>query len=204
MRKFTLVLTGVSVAVLLGVATVDAQRPMRAQARGQAGIDQRGAGPGFQLGPMGRGAQGRGWAAAPRGRGGPGGGPGLGRGLGFGAGLELTDEQREAIQDLHVAARDESAETVDALQTAERALHRAVFADERDEAEVAELTSQVAALRQQLADARLKTQLAVADLLTAEQKELVRTRPRGRGPGVGQGRGQGRGPGLGQGRGQGR
>lgn len=192
MRKLTLLLTGVSVAVLLGVATVDAQRPVRAQARAQAGVAQPGAGPGFQLGPMGRGAQRRGWAAAPRGRGGPGGGPGLGRGRGFGAGLELTDEQRSAIQDLHVAARDESAGTADALQTAQRALHRAIFADERDDAEVAELTGQVAALRQQLADARLETQMAVADLLTAEQKELMRTRP--------QGRGQGRGPGFGRGR----
>lgn len=202
MRRFTLLLTGVSVAVLLGIATVDAQRPPRAQARNPAGIAQPGAGPGFQLGPMGRGARGRGWAAAPRGRGGPGGGPGLGRGRGLGAGLELTDEQRNAIQDLHLAARDESAEAADALQSAQHALHRAVFADERDDAEVAELTGQVAALRQQLADARLKTQMAVADLLTAEQKELMRTRPQGRGQGLRQGFGQGRGPGFGRGRGR--
>jgi Spy/CpxP family protein refolding chaperone len=116
-----------------------------------------------------------------------GGGPGF-MGAGIAGGLDLTEAQRDALADLQRGTRDQSAALADELTTARHALHRAIFADARKDAEVADLATKVGTLEQQLQAIRLKSEIATADLLTAEQKEIVRTRP-ARGPGRG-GRGR--------------
>jgi Spy/CpxP family protein refolding chaperone len=106
---------------------------------------------------------------------------GFGRGMGgpMFAGLELTEEQRTKIADIHRGERDAVGPMADELGVARRALHRATFADTRDDAEIAKLTATIANLEKQLLDRRVKTELEVAGVLTAEQREQVRGR-RGR------------------------
>jgi Spy/CpxP family protein refolding chaperone len=177
MRKLIMFTSGVAVVAVLGVAVVEAQRPGRNAAAGQAQVGPRGGarGPAF--------AQGRGGMQAGR----RGGGPGF-MGAGIAGGLDLTEAQRDALVDLQRGTRDQSAALADELTTARHALHRAIFADARNDAEVADLAAKVGTLEQQLQAIRLKSEIATADLLTAEQKEIVRTRP-ARGPGRG-GRGR--------------
>jgi Spy/CpxP family protein refolding chaperone len=168
--------------------------------RGQ-GIGPRGplgpAGPGQMRragpGQMGRGGRGMmGFGGPPAGIGGRrGGGSGVGGGL---AALDLTEAQRATITDLHRDSRDRAIPLQDELASARKALHRAVFADTRDAAHIASLTTKIASLEKQLTDLHVKTATAVADALTAEQRETIRLRDgRGRfGPGAGRGRGPGR------------
>jgi len=185
MRKIIILTSGVAAALVLGVTVVDAQRPRAADRPDRPAVAQRGdRGPAFaQGGRFGRFARG-----GPGLQGRRGGGPAFGGILGAARGLELTDDQRASIEDVARGTRDQAAPIADELQVARRALHRAVFADTRDETAVNELAAQVASLEQQLAAIHLKAELATADVLTADQKAIVRTRPQ-RGPG---GRGRGR------------
>jgi Spy/CpxP family protein refolding chaperone len=165
------------------------QGPGRGFGRGQGlgpgqGLGQgRGVGRGQMLGPRG----GRGVQAAGRRAGAGQVGPRMGRRGGGGlAGLDLTDEQRATITDLQRATHDQAAPLQDELAFARRTLHRELFADARDDATIASLAKQVAALDQQLADLHLKQATAMAGLLTPEQRETMRLREgRGRGHGAG-------------------
>lgn len=161
-------------------ATVEAGRQARAQAQGRLGPG-RGLGRGRALGPAqrsfgrGPGMAGRG-AQAPRGpqagRGGP-----FGRGPGAGLrALALTDDQRTKVTDLHRAERDQAAPIHDELDVARNALHRALFADNRDAGGISNLSATIATLEKQLADLHVQTATAVADVLTAEQRETMRLR----------------------------
>jgi Spy/CpxP family protein refolding chaperone len=102
--------------------------------------------------------------------------------------LNLTAEQRSKIADVQRAAREQSAPVEAELRTTERSLHRELFADSRDSAKIAGLSAKVSTLRQQLADAHVRTSTAISDVLTAEQRASIREREaRGRGPGRGAG-----------------
>lgn len=114
--------------------------------------------------------------------------PGRGAGAGL-AGLDLTADQHAKITDLHRSTRDQSGPIEDELQFTQKTLHRELFADRRDAAKIATLTTRVAALQKQLADLHVKTATAVADVLTVEQRETMRLRE-GRGGGMGRGPGQ--------------
>lgn len=184
MRKVIILTSGVAAALVMGVGVValDAQRGRGGDGQARPAIEQAQRG---QRGPaFGRnGRFGRGQDGPIAGRRGPGrGGP-----AGFGPGLELTEDQQATLQDLRVSARDQSAPIADELRTAKNALHRAVYADESDNAAVSELAAKVASLEQQLAALHLANEQAIADVLTAEQKEIVRTRGV-RGPRRGAGR----------------
>jgi Spy/CpxP family protein refolding chaperone len=122
------------------------------------------------------------------GRGGP-----TGR-FGFGvAGLNLTEEQREKVSTIQRAAREQAAPAEAELRAAQRDLHRELFADGRDAAKIADLSANVAALQQQLADLHVTTTSSLSDLLTDEQRAIVRARDGHGGPGRGgPGRGFGR------------
>ncbi|MCC7007374.1 MAG: Spy/CpxP family protein refolding chaperone [Acidobacteria bacterium] len=131
----------------------------------------------------------------PDGRGGAGrGGP-----AGFaGPRLNLTDDQQKTISAIVRKSRDEVAPLTDELVLARRNLHRELFADSRDNGKVSSLAARVATLEKQILDARVKSDAAIADVLTPEQRQTARTTgPRFRGRG---GRGPG-GPGFQGGRG---
>ena len=152
--------------------------------------DQAGPGPGTRRGPdMGPRAGRRGGrpdGAGPQ-------DPTRGSGLGPAA-LDLTQEQRTQITDLQRAARDQAAPLEDELVFARRTLHRELFADARDNAQVSNLSEKIATLERQLADLRTTATVAMADLLTPEQRETMRLMGDRRG---GLGRGPGR-PGVGR------
>lgn len=173
-------------------------QPVGPQGRGRMGAApvQRPAGPG-QMGPDQLGP-----APAPgqrgRGRGGPGGAGSSGpfrEGM-LGNRLDLTAEQRASIDALQRTARDQAAAAQDELDLTRRTLHREIFADKRDNARIASLATKAAALEKQLADLRLKTETAIADLLTPAQRETMRLAG-GRGPAD---MGRFGGPGAGRGR----
>jgi len=152
---------------------------------------------GQQVGPQ-AGRGGRQPAAPGRGRGQGVNAQARGRGgAGRFAALGLTQDQRAAITDLQRATRDQAAPLEDELGFTRKTLHRELFADTRDNAKVASLTSKIATLEKALADLHVKQTTAVADLLTPEQRETMRL---AEGRGVGRGRGPGR-PGAGRGRG---
>jgi Spy/CpxP family protein refolding chaperone len=146
--------------------------PGRGRGQGQGpGMGHQPAPQGAQGGPM----MGRGRAMGPQGRDG-----------GF-AGLDLTADQRGKVNELTRAGRDQSAPLEDELEFTRKTLHREVFADKRDAAKIATLATKAASLEKQLADLNVKTMTAVADVLTAEQRETMRLRD-GR---AGMGRGAG-------------
>jgi Spy/CpxP family protein refolding chaperone len=155
--------------------------PGRGLGQGQGLGPGRGFGQGQRLG-RGRQRAVRGGAIANRGR-----GPG-----GRLAALDLTDDQRAAITELQRAARDQAAPLRDELEFARKTLHRELFADARDGSTIANLMATIAELEGQLADLHVSQATAVADALTADQREIMRLRE-GRGPGRGAGRGRGRG-----------
>jgi Spy/CpxP family protein refolding chaperone len=138
-----------------------------------------GFGPGFGrgqgMGPeRGMGGPGRGMGPAGRGRGGLDAmGPGAGRGAMF-AQLDLTEDQRRAIETIERATRDQAAAVTDELELARKTLHREVFADKRDAAKITALGTKVTTLEKQLFDLHLKTQAGIADLLTPAQRETMR------------------------------
>jgi len=153
------------------------------QAPGQ--IQGQGMGPGQPMNPppgqpQGRGGRGRGGVGpqAPAGPGSP---------VGELAGLDLTADQRGTIEQLQRGARDQGAPFSDELQFTQKTLHRELFADKRDAARIASLQTKISGLEKQLADLRIKTAMAVADVLTAEQRETMRLRD-GNIPGGGRGR----------------
>lgn len=200
--KHTVIALGAAAVVLAGATFVTAQavrddESQRARV-GQVAQDPQQPGP-----PGSRQRMGMGPGRGPRGQGGPmmgpgRGGPMTGRGGGAGlAALNLSEEQRAKIDELHRTARDQSAPIADELALARKTLHREVFAEKRDEAKVASLAAKVATLQKQLADLHLKTSLAVAGELSADQRETMRLHD-GAGFG-GRGRGPGR-PGFGRGR----
>jgi Spy/CpxP family protein refolding chaperone len=88
--------------------------------------------------------------------------------------VDLTDDQRAKVQDIVRGGRDESAAISDELQFVRRNLHREIFADTRNAARVTELTTRIVALEKQLLDIHVKSQTAVAALLTPEQRQSVR------------------------------
>ncbi len=108
---------------------------------------------------------GRGRAMGPQGTGG-----------GALAGLDLTADQRGKINELTRAGRDQAAPLEDELEFTRKTLHRELFADKRDAAKITTLTARAASLQKQLADLNVKTMTAVADVLTAEQRETMRLR----------------------------
>jgi len=181
------------VTVALGAAFVAAQGQAQGQAggpppqgqnppaQGQAapgrGGQAQGIGPGQPMPPGAMPAQGRGTMAG-RGRGAGPQGPTVGPGSGLEnlAGLDLTADQRRTIDQLNRANRDQGAPFADELQFTQKTLHRELFADKRDAGKIANLQTKISGLEKQLADLRIKTAMAMADVLTAEQRETMRLR----------------------------
>lgn len=112
-------------------------------------------------------------------------GPGRGRGFGPPAGqmlrgLDLTEAQRDQVREILVASRPDEAT---AKKTAElhKELHAALFADTPDLSKIEQLKAAIAEADAAAFDARIATQLKVAQVLTAEQRAKAREMP-GHGP----------------------
>lgn len=166
---FGIGVTAAAVALAVSLVTAQGNGPAR-----RNGADQ-------QAGQQARGGRGGGDRLGPQGPGGRFGG-------GF-AGLKLTEDQRAKVTEVQRAARERAMPIEEELRTAQRALHRELFADSRDAAKIDELSAKTATLQKQLGDLQIRTTSAVSDLLTAEQRATMREREGGRG---GPGRGPGR------------
>lgn len=141
-------------------------------------------GPGQGFGPRG-GGQGMGQGMG-RQSGGPG-GPMFGRGGGprmMLAGLNLTNDQQAQVKSLMESERDVTQASARALAEARGALHAAIFANTVDTGAVAALQAKVAAAEQAQLAQEVQTQLAVAGILTPDQRAKMAARS-GRGPGRG-------------------
>ncbi|MEZ5319054.1 MAG: Spy/CpxP family protein refolding chaperone [Vicinamibacterales bacterium] len=176
MRIRFLTIGAAAVAVMLGVAVVDAQRPFLRERQGARGPaqDVRGGGPGGpgggpQFGPM------------RRGRGGPGFGPAGALGPGLAWALDLTDAQKEALAGIRKTANDAAQPIHESLRTAERDLRNAIFAETFDAKVVADLAQKVDGLRDQLDAIHLKAETDTAATLTAEQRTKMKDAPGRRG-----------------------
>ena len=128
--------------------------------------------------------------AAPR----PGGGPPEQRMRGpRGGGLEklnLSDEQRQQLQQLMQAEREANREIAGRMPELQSQLQEAIFLGKGDLNAIAE---QINAAQAKMLQARIAHQQKVAGILTPEQREqMAKMRPMGPGPGP-MGRG-GRGP----------
>jgi Spy/CpxP family protein refolding chaperone len=114
--------------------------------------------------------QGRpGMAQGPGGGRGPGGPRGGGPGLPF-AQLDLTEEQKTQIKALHEKARTDSETYHEQLKPVRESLRTAIESSTFDEAAVRALLVKEAQLMTELNVIRTRTENAVYNLLTAEQK----------------------------------
>jgi len=120
--------------------------------------------------------------------------------------LDLTDEQRTAIEGLQQEGREQGVELHKDVARLQNQIEGEMLADEPSSKTLVDLTEQVGALRTQLQVIRLKTRLAVRDQLTGEQQDkwLLMGEKHGRhgihrahapqcGPGQDRGHGQGHG-----------
>ena len=188
MRKVFILSTVAAVALGLASADLLAQRPGGdgGNGRGRAGVQTERPGARGPAGFMGRfrgGSLGAGPVAGMRLR-----------------GLDLSDEQRTKVQTIVADSRESASPVAEELRTARRSLQQAIFAERPDAGAVQALTTRVIELERQLADIRIDTSTAIAEVLTPQQRETLRD---GVGPGRGAAArgGPGRGPGRGPARG---
>ena len=88
--------------------------------------------------------------------------------------LDLTDPQRDRIEDLHdVEMRQVMRLDVEA-RIAERDLERLLFADQVQARAIDELTTKIAALRADLLRARVASLVALREVLTPAQRARLR------------------------------
>lgn len=156
--------------------------PGRGRGVGDQGVGGQSRGPrAGQAGPMRGRGRGPGQAAGPAGR--RGGGGGL-------AALDLNEDQRAKVAELVRSARDQAGPLHDEFEFTRKTLHRELFADERDSAKIASLLTRLTTLEKQLADLRVTEATALADVLTAKQRETMRLRDGAARPGRGGPRGR--------------
>jgi Spy/CpxP family protein refolding chaperone len=100
-----------------------------------------------------------------------GGGPGM-----VLRGLDLTDDQQSQVKALFESERDAAKAGAEAVFTARQALHAALFANVVDSGAVASLQAKVAAAEQTELAREVQTQLALSNILTADQRAKVLAR----------------------------
>lgn len=90
--------------------------------------------------------------------------------------INLTDAQREQIRAIAESHKADWTALSDRARTARIALNDAVNAEPIDEALIRQKSSEVAAVDADIAVARARAHAEVRQILTAEQKEKVRSR----------------------------
>ncbi len=108
--------------------------------------------------------------------------------------LNLTDQQRSQIQALQQQHRTEHQQLMQKMADLQRELRDAIFADNGpDEARASQAQQQIAQLEPQMQQARVQMEVAVAKILTPEQRKQAREMqpgPGGRRMGRGMGHNQ--------------
>ena len=102
-------------------------------------------------------------------------GPGGGFGGGF-RGLNLTDEQKTAVNDVLSKNLDEKTNLMDTLATAKENMGNIIHADEFNEVSVREAFQQMAAALEELAVLKARTFSEIRPILTPEQLEQLKER----------------------------
>jgi Spy/CpxP family protein refolding chaperone len=119
---------------------------------------------------------------------GPGGPGGRGDGMLMLGRLNLTDDQRAQVQKLMDDNRLTHQPVMQKMVEAERALRNAIFADGGpDEQAIQAAQAAIQSLEPEIAQNRLKMEIAVAKILTPDQRKQAREMP----PAGGRGRGRG-------------
>ena len=85
--------------------------------------------------------------------------------------LDLTGEQRTAIEDLRDQGRQQGVELRKEVARLQNRIDGEMLADDPSTKTLVDLTEKIGALRTQLQVIRLKTRLAVRDQLTSEQQD---------------------------------
>jgi Spy/CpxP family protein refolding chaperone len=120
-------------------------------------------------------------------------GPGMGRGYGPGmAGLNLSAEQIEKIQKIQGDRYAEMATVRNEMVTKRTELRDLFREPNLDQAKIVAKQKEIAALQTQMQEKGLATRIAVAEILTPEQRAQMPGFGPGMGPGFGRGMGMGR------------
>ena len=165
-KKAVVLVAVVAITGAIGVVLSAQMVPRRGPDRQGQGPDMMG-GPGMG-GPM-RG--GPGMMGGPRG-GGFGGPMGMG---GFGLrGLDVTDAQRQQIQGIFEAHKDQLKAVGDATMEARKALHEAMASDTADEATIRQLAAAVGAAETEAIVLQAKVRKEVFQVLTPEQQQKAK------------------------------
>ena len=94
----------------------------------------------------------------------------------LGPDVALTDAQRDQIKAIAESHKDDWKALADRARTAHKALNEAVTAEPINEALIRQKSSEVAAVDADMAVARARAHAEVFQILTADQKEKVRSR----------------------------
>ena len=105
---------------------------------------------------------------------GPRGGPGR-MDLGL-RGIDLTDEQRQQVQTIMESHRDELRQAGNKMREAHRAFAEATSAETIDEAAIRTASTSIASAMADEGILRAKVRSEVSGILTAEQREQIKTR----------------------------
>jgi Spy/CpxP family protein refolding chaperone len=88
--------------------------------------------------------------------------------------LQLTDDQAAAIERVTRDGCDASQPLAEQNGELRGALQAAILSDARDPGKIADLVARIGAIEQQLLDVHVRTHVAIADVLTAEQRAKLR------------------------------
>jgi Spy/CpxP family protein refolding chaperone len=129
-------------------------------------------------------------------------GPGMGRGFGPGVGpgmadVNLSAEQVAQIQKIQSDRYAEMASVRNEMATKRTELQALFREPALDQAKIAATHKEIAALHAQMQQKALAARLAVAEVLTPEQRAQMPAFGPGTGPGFGRGMGMGYGPRMG-------
>lgn len=103
--------------------------------------------------------------------------------------LELSDEQKEAIEQLQEKNRADNLDLHKDVMRLQNEMQGEMMKDEPSEKSVLKINAEISALKGELRANRLKTRLAVREQLTSEQRDKMMVQGHG-GPGKGKGRGK--------------
>ncbi|WP_018233789.1 Spy/CpxP family protein refolding chaperone [Thioalkalivibrio thiocyanodenitrificans] len=148
------------------------------------------------MGMMGRGGMGMMGPGGMMGHGGMGMmGPG---GMGMMYGMDLDREQQVEMRRIQRELRRQNWERMGQLMEAKEDMHELMASESPDPAAVGQAHARMAELKRPMIEARVKAMNEMRALLTDEQRERMRSGPRGTGmmPGMQDGMGGGMGPGM--------